>query len=217
MAQEVFGDTKRESTIRLWAKKYGIPSELINKERLFDSNLIDVFKQIKSMKSMRRQFSDATIELNIAQALGEKVTHTRIAAPPFQPERSTTQLEIATQSEVQEHTQTLMEALKATVEAGQKTAENYAQAMRDVGKLEALLQATQEQLTEAKKQLLMLPETTQALAKAQSEAEALRAELERERVKRNEETAALRHEIETQRRPEHTPPKGSWFKSLWTK
>lgn len=63
----------------------------------------------------------------------------------------------------------------------------------------------------------MLPETTQALAKAQSEAEALRAELEHERAKRNEETAALRHEIETQQRPEPPQAKQSWFKSLWTK
>lgn len=217
IAYEVFGDTKRESTIRVWTKKYGIPSELTDKERLFDAKLIAVFKQIKALKAERPRFSEATIDANVLQALEEMGAQRDCAPPLFEPLRNETHSDVAAQSIAQEHNETLMAALKETVQASTKTAEKYAQAMREVGNLEALLRVTQEQLTEAKKQLLMLPETTQALEKAQSEAEALRAQIERERAAHDSANAALRHEIETLRAPAPEPANGSWWQRLWTK
>lgn len=74
IAQKLFGNKNQESSIRLWAKEYSIPSELTERERLFDAGIIDVFKQIKEMKSIRPYVSHREIQVKVDHFLGRTST-----------------------------------------------------------------------------------------------------------------------------------------------
>lgn len=210
IAKAVLGDAKKESTIRSWVKNYSIPSELTDKERLFESSLLPIFEQIKALKAERPRLSEGAIRANVSQALGERPTQSRANAPP----RNPAQRDLALLSSLMtEHTQAVMGGITETIRAEAQTAEKYAQAMRDLGRLEALLRMTQEQLSEAQKQILQLPETAAALDQARAEAEALRTELEQEKAAHTRAIAAQRLaqeqlEAERQKRP--------WWR-IWSK
>lgn len=214
IALEVFGDTKRESSIRAWAKAYKIPSTLTDKERLFDASLVPIFKQIKALKAERPRLSDDAVLANIARLLEDTVAHVDDA--PLQ-RLVGMRGDISLAPLMEKHSQTVISSVHEIIKAEAQTSEKYAQASHKIGQLEVMLRVTQDQLAEAQKQILLLPETTQALAEARKEAEDLKAELERERVAHANEALALRGEIEERDRLEaERLKKAPWWK-IWTK
>lgn len=179
IALEVFGDKKKESTVRYWVKTFNIPSELIDNERIFDENTLPIFHRIKALKAQKPRLSASDIRLELAllddpePAQRPRKDRAKVSAPP----RKEFLRGLAPLME--EHTQTLITSVHEMVKAEAQTSEKYAQATHQIGQLEVMLRVTQDQLAEAKKQILALPETTQALVNAQKEIEDLKLELDR--------------------------------------
>lgn len=211
----------KESTVRGWYQQFGIPSKLKNRQRLFNSDLLPVFQQIKSMKADGAD--KESIQANVNDALKNLGVKTKAYSSNNPAQNQAEEVAKILSEQMQDHNKTLLDTFNVVVESKFDQSLNLAKLSEELGFYKGLNQSLNQQLLEAQAQAKLLPEKTQSLQeaeirakRAEEKARLINTELEhadsvREKVEKELETrsselknervriAALEEELERMR------------------
>ncbi|PKL76225.1 MAG: hypothetical protein CVV27_11350 [Candidatus Melainabacteria bacterium HGW-Melainabacteria-1] len=191
---------KGEASIRRWIQQFNIPTIEEGGQNLLSQEMVQVLLQIKELRDQKLRSED--IELNVSEAIHLERQRLNVgeASRDESSGMARRMLEDLT-SAMAEHHEILAQSVSGAVHEAARMADRYAESQRELGRMEAMMQALQYQLQEAQQQARLLPEKAQALQDRELEARLLAQKLASEieqRAAREQAQESLEAQLQRQ-------------------
>lgn len=173
-----------EASVRRWIQQFGIPTIEEGGQNLLSYEMVQVLQQIKELRDQKLRSED--IELNVTEAIREEKNRLGAdSSPRGESSKETRRMVEELSQALAEHHEILAQSVTGAVQEATRMADRYADSQRELGRMEAMMQALQFQLQEAQQQARLLPEKAQALQARELESKLLVQKLELEAQQRS--------------------------------